>query len=323
MSARSVVTWLQVIMAASILAAAAAPASAQSCRGAVDSLNFGVINLALGTAYNTTGSLHVTCRGTPGATVRVCQNIGAGSSGAAPGGDPRHLTNGINQLNYNIYQNAGHSTVWGSYTGPNSALQIDVPINASGTGAASAKLYAQVAANQIGLPASIYTSSFAGGEASITYDYATAGSCAAIGAAHETSTPFTVSANDANTCTISTTALNFGNIPSTVSPTSATATLSAQCSLGTAYSISLNSGLNGVTSPMQRAMQNGAYLLSYNLYQDAGHSQVWGETVGTDVSTGHTGTGSAQSITVFGLIPVQTTPAIGTYHDIVIVTVTY
>ena len=101
MSARSVVTWLQVIVAASILAAAAAPASAQSCRGAVDSLNFGVIDLTTGNTFDTSGNLHVTCSGTPNTTVRVCQNIEAGSGGADPSGNRRYLLNGANQLAFN------------------------------------------------------------------------------------------------------------------------------------------------------------------------------------------------------------------------------
>ena len=322
MSAIGIAPVMRAIFALFMLAAVSAPASAQSCRGAVDSLNFGVIDLTTGNTFDTTGNLHVTCSGTPNTTVRVCQNIEAGSGGADPSGNPRYLLNVVNQLAFNLFQNAGRTTVWGSYTGPANALPLTVTLNASGIGSASAPIYGRVYGSQTGLPAGTYTSSFAG-QASITYDYASANTCAQMGAVHQTATPFTVGTNDANTCTISASALSFGPIADTSVAHSTTTTLTANCSLGTAYSISLNSGLNGVTSPMQRAMRNGANQLSYNLFRDAGHALVWGETVGIDVSIGHIGTGSAQSITVFGLIPVQTTPAVGTYHDIVIVTVTY
>jgi spore coat protein U-like protein len=49
---------------------------------------------------------------------------------------------------------------------------------------------------------------------------------------------------------------------------------------------------------------------------------VWGDTIGSDTVAG-TGNGAAQSYTVFGLVPVQTTPGPGTYNDVITVTVTY
>ena len=313
---------LRAILALCLFAIISSRASAQNCRGAIDSLNFGVIDLTTGTAFDTSGNLHVTCSGTPNTTVRVCQNVEQGSGGANASGNPRYMLNGVNQLNYNLFQDAGRTTIWGSYSGPASALPLTVTLNASGTGSANAQIFGRIYSGQQAVPAGTYTSSFASA-ASITYDYATAGTCAAIGAAHQTPTPFSVGTNDSNTCTISAAALNFGTISVTTSQTAATATLTANCTSGTGYSISLNSGLNGVTSPMQRRMQNGANLLTYNLYQNSNHTQVWGETPGTDMLAGQTGNGNPQTITVYGLVPVQTTPPIGTYTDVVIVTVTY
>ena len=63
------------------------------------------------------------------------------------------------------------------------------------------------------------------------------------------------------------------------------------------------------------------YFLTYGLYKDASHAQPWGSTTGQTVAG--TGTGSAQNVTVYGLIPIQTSPPIGTYQDYVIVTITY
>lgn len=314
-----VVRMIAAICAAMIFAM---PASAQTCSGVVDTLNFGTVNLAAGTTFDTSGALHVTCRGTPNTTVRVCQNIAAGSGGAASGNNPRYLTDGTNLLHFNIYKDVGHTTIRGSYAGPNTPLQIDLALNASGTGSATTQVFAQIAANQQGLPANIYTSNFAGGQASITYDYAAANTCATIGASHETATPFEVSANDPKTCTLTASPLDFGSFTSTSAPHFGSTTVTATCTSGTAYSISLNSGLNGTSSPMTRAMQFAANLLSYNLYKDSGHSQVWGDT-GADIVTGLTGTGSTQTLSVYGAVPIQTTPNPGTYRDFVIVTVTY
>jgi spore coat protein U-like protein len=58
------------------------------------------------------------------------------------------------------------------------------------------------------------------------------------------------------------------------------------------------------------------------LYSDALRTLNWGNTSASWVSG--TGTGAAQTLTVYGLIPLQTTPAPATdYADTVTITVTY
>ena len=297
------------------------PASAQTCHAGLDSLNFGVINLAANVAYDTSGSLHLTCSGTVGSTVRICPNIGAGSGGQAGSGDPRYMINGADQLHYNLFKDAGHTAIWGSYTGNFTSPQADITLNASGTGSAIVPIYARVYAGQGSLPAVNYQSVFDGSQSSISYAYSAAGTCSAIAATHQTALPFAVTANDAATCTIAANALNFGTIPSTQVAISASTTLSATCSSGTNYTIALDGGLSEASDPTQRHMMHGADQLTYGLYKDASHAQPWGSTTGQTVAG--TGTGSAQNVTVYGLIPIQTSPPIGTYQDYVIVTITY
>ena len=50
--------------------------------------------------------------------------------------------------------------------------------------------------------------------------------------------------------------------------------------------------------------------VAYGLYQDSAHTTNWGKTNGTDTESG-TGNGSAQTLTVYGHIAAQTTPAPG------------
>ena len=69
-------------------------------------------------------------------------------------------------------------------------------------------------------------------------------------------------------------------------------------------------------------MTQGASEVFYALYQDSGRTQNWGNNIGVDTVAG-TGTGSAQSIPVYGRVRPQTTPTIGNYSDSVLVTVTY
>jgi spore coat protein U-like protein len=49
---------------------------------------------------------------------------------------------------------------------------------------------------------------------------------------------------------------------------------------------------------------------------------AWESTTGTNTAAG-TGTGSGQALTIYGRVPVQTTPAQGTYTDTIIGTITY
>ena len=107
----------------------------------------------------------------------------------------------------------------------------------------------------------------------------------------------------------------------------ATGTIQVKCSDGQAYSVGLGAGTGADASVTERKMTRagGEETISYSLYRDASHTQVWGDTIeGTpNVVTG-TGTGASQSYTVYGkVIAPQSPPAAGTYSDSVAITVTY
>lgn len=100
-----------------------------------------------------------------------------------------------------------------------------------------------------------------------------------------------------------------------------TSTISVQCTTGTPYNVGI--GLGSGASLTARLMTGpGAATVSYNLYRDVNHTNVWGTTVLTDTVSG-TGNGAVQPITVFGRVAPQSTPGAGAYSDTVAVTVTY
>ncbi|MBZ9978061.1 spore coat U domain-containing protein [Mesorhizobium sp. BR-1-1-10] len=102
-----------------------------------------------------------------------------------------------------------------------------------------------------------------------------------------------------------------------------TTTISVQCTNSTPYSVGLNAGGGaGATVAVRKMTGPASATINYAIYRDAARTQVWGNTVGTDVITG-TGNGSAQSLTAYGRVPAQTTPAPGVYSDVVAVTITY
>jgi spore coat protein U-like protein len=98
--------------------------------------------------------------------------------------------------------------------------------------------------------------------------------------------------------------------------------LVVQCTNTTPYTVALNKGSTTGGTILQRLLVNGAATINYNIYTDTPGGTLWGD--GTNgVTVGGTGNGAAQTITVFGRVPVQTTPAPGAYTDTVTVTVTF
>ncbi len=138
-----------------------------------------------------------------------------------------------------------------------------------------------------------------------------------------TTTTFSVQMTITSACTInSASALNFGSSGVIAANVDQTSTIQVQCTNSTPYNIGLNAGTGTGATVAVRKMTNGANTINYSLYSDAGRTTVWGDTVGTDTVSA-TGSGAAQSYTVYGRVPAQTTPAAAVYTDTITVTVTY
>lgn len=124
--------------------------------------------------------------------------------------------------------------------------------------------------------------------------------------------------------------INFGSYYSLNNAVTATSTgaaggpIQVQCTANTAYTVSLGPGLYSSTT--SRGMNAGVAgtNVNYNLYQDAANSIPWGNGTRFGAVESLTGTGSAQTLNVYGVVPgVTTTPAAGTYSDTVLVTVAW
>jgi spore coat protein U-like protein len=306
-------------------AVAAHPALAQSCSFTISSLIFGSINLAANTQFTSTATYSASCNGTANTTVRTCPNIDVGSGGSTSG-SPRFLLNGASQLNFNLYQDGAYSSVWGSnlwgFAGSYASPTIDVAINGSGSGSASQTLYGQIWAGQPTLPAGLYSSSFAGAQTSVAYAYSTVGTCATIGTTHATTAPFTVTATNATNCSVSASTLNFGSAGVLRAALDATSSITVTCTNAAPYTVALNGGLSGATNPTQRKLSQASATITYGLYQDLGRTAPWGDSIGVNTMAG-TGSGLAQTLTVYGRVPAQNTPSPGTYSDTVVLTISY
>jgi spore coat protein U-like protein len=138
-----------------------------------------------------------------------------------------------------------------------------------------------------------------------------------------------VSATVVPSCSISTSNLSFGNYTaSSGTANTTTATLSFTCTSTTTWWIGLDAGTNSGSTSNPRIMSDGSGdSLNYDLYQDSGHSTVWGNTSGTGVTSSSTGqsagTGSVQTATIYGLIPIHQYVVPNAYTDTVVATINF
>jgi spore coat protein U-like protein len=99
------------------------------------------------TAASATGTINTTCTSGDATTITLGQgaNAGTGSTAAAP---VRRMANGTNYLNYSLYTNSGHTTVFDGSTG----------VAVTGTGAqVGTSVYGSIPAGQNTLPAGSYS----------------------------------------------------------------------------------------------------------------------------------------------------------------------
>ncbi|SEL83830.1 Spore coat protein U (SCPU) domain-containing protein [Roseateles sp. YR242] len=147
-------------------------------------------------------------------------------------------------------------------------------------------------------------------------------------AATPVTTTFQVTATVISACTVSGSSLNFGNTLDSLSsstPVDATSTVSVSCSNTTPYTVSLNAGANagGASNYASRTMKSGSDTLAYQLYLDSGRSTVWGDGTSSSSAKNGTGSGSTQSLTVYGRLPSLANAVPGSYTDTVTVTISY
>jgi spore coat protein U-like protein len=314
------------IAAAVVLLLLPDEARAQTCNFSFTAINFGSVDVTASASTDISGTFSASCSGgLAGSTVRVCPHLGEGSQGAGANGSPRYMKSGADTLNYNLYSDAGHTTIWGSdlagWSGA-SPPQIDMTLDGTGSGSTTRTVYGRVPGSQGSARVGTYTSSFAG-YAEVRYAYSTAGTCPTQTGFSSATPSFTVQASVQAMCTVNTTPINFGTVGVISANRDATGTLSVVCTRDAGYTVAIDAGLNDSGAGVNaRKMTSGGESIGYQLYRDSGRSQVWGNTDGVNTKGG-TGTGATDLHTVYGRVPPQTTPRAGTYTDRVVVTVTY
>ena len=208
-------------------------------------------------------------------------------NGAGATETQRYLTGpGGAKLGYEIYRDSAYSQNWGNTT--NTEM--------TGTGNYTGTIYAQLNANQTA-PNGAYTD---------TVDSAT--------------TSFTLTAQINPTCSISANPLAFANYAGAL--LNGTTTLSVTCTSTTFYNVGLNAGTATGATVTNRMMTGPAgKLLHYSLFSDSARTINWGNSTGSWVFG--IGTGTAQTLTVYGQIPANQSTVSGIYTDTITATINY
>ncbi|NLS17185.1 spore coat protein U domain-containing protein [Rhizobium sp. P40RR-XXII] len=303
--------------------------AAQSCSFTATDMNFGAVDTLSGTPVNSTSTINVSCSGGVldlGKRLLICPNIGAGSGGASSSA-ARQMVNGASSLNYQLYSDSGRSVIWGSSNwsypsrAPAYALTMAL-LNGSLVGATgSMTVYGSALGSPPTAAPGAYTSSFTSPDTSFYYSYSSATNCASPSGTVGTAS-FSVNASVAGNCLVSVQNIDFGTQGVLRTNVDATGSVTATCTPGTNYTISLNGGTANA-APTARKMAKGAETVTYGLYKDTGRLQPWGDANTPGSTVAGSGTGAAQPLTVYGRVPPQTTPSPGVYTDTVVVTLTY
>ncbi|WFR99188.1 Csu type fimbrial protein [Rhizobium tumorigenes] len=302
---------------------AAMPANAQSCTVTMANLNFGTVNLLGGASVDSSTTVSINCSNTLNVStnVRVCINVGGGSGGMV--GGARTMANGANLLQYQLYQDASRSTPLGSLDLPalGAPQPFDLLLLPLTSASMTRSVYGRILATQPTTPGGAYSSLFTGSSFRVNWTpyTLTAPACSSV-TQNPTFSAFSVQSFVDRTCSVTAQNLNFGSQGLLKTKVDASTDLSVTCTSGLPFSISLNGGLTNAV-PAQRKMTNGTNSITYGLFRDAARSQLWGSLAGLLASG--TGTGLVQRLVVYGRVPAQTTPPIGTYSDTVVVTITY
>lgn len=248
-------------------------------------MNLGTYSGALTTSGST--SVRVNCTVlSPDYTIPLNAGTGVGANTST-----RKMTGPASAtLNYGLFRDAAHTQNWGNTTGVDTA---------SGSGQVATRnftIYPQIPAGQLPAPG--------------TY----------VDTISSATRSFTVTAVVQPMCQITATNLAFGSYTGVA--LDAASTLTVTCTKTTPYYVNLGDGLHPDVNFLPRASGPGGVMLSYTLFREAARVNRWGNTYNLDGVAG-TGSGSAQSLTVYGRVAADQFVTPGAYADTVIATMTY
>lgn len=311
-----------------VFLAACQSAQAQVCGASTtitSPISFTGVDILSGGYVDTTATLTIQCTGLLG-LMQVCTSFNAGTGGAN-GSTSRQLVRvgGTETINVQLYQDAAYSVPWGSLTDPSlgSVPAIGVLLVLGLGGTATQTVYARLFGNQQTVVPGTYVSTI---DMSLRFGIVSllTGCNSPLLTYTQNGPSFQVQAVVPKSCLLSVQDhVNFGSHPLLNSNIDAQGNLSVQCTNSTPFNIALSAGNgSGATVTSRKMTGPGGATINYQIFRDGGMSQNWGQTIGSDTYAA-TGSGLLTLKPVYGRVPPQSTPQVGTYTDTLLVTLTY
>ena len=292
--------------AALVLAPGRAEATVTSCILTTQGIAFSPYNTQTKAQVDSTGSISVECSGSGNSNTVSIHLTGGWLSTACSN---REMRNNGNPLVYNVYRN---STRTNTFCNGNNRVELTFSFGTATQQTQTVTMWGRVTSNQN----PVYTATPYTDSLTATARSGTSNNGTVLG-----STAVPISSMVAAICTISAGTLGFGSYSGAT--LDAAAAVGVNCSNGAPYYVALGGG-NNQSGSLRRMAGPVGNLLSYQLYSDSARLTPWGDgSAQLGARRGGTGSGAAQSLSVYGRIPAAQSPAAGSYSDSVVVTIEY
>jgi spore coat protein U-like protein len=140
------------------------------------------------------------------------------------------------------------------------------------------------------------------------------------------STSLTVNAIVVKNCTITTAPVAFGNYDSVAAnataPLDGLGTVTVACTKGAPAKVGLGAGANA-QGAARRMVAGATEYLSYELYKDAGHATIWGDTASTGLDVPAAPNRNPRNFSIYGRVAAAQDATVGNYADTVVATVNF
>jgi spore coat protein U-like protein len=150
--------------------------------------------------------------------------------------------------------------------------------------------------------------------------------CATTLDAQTATASMTVNATVSKNCTITTSVVNFGGYDpvaaNATTPLDGTGTLTVACTKGAAAKVGLNAGSNA-QGALRRMAQSATAYLNYEIYKDAAHTVVWGNTTTDSLDIPAAPNKNPRNFTAYGRVASGQDATVGNYTDTVVATVNF
>jgi len=303
-------------------------ARAQSCTFTPTDVVFGAVDVLGGGATDGVGNIAIRCPSFLGlvSSVQMSIHLGEGLGGRSNNLRRMGSTTTSTGLAYDLYQDAGRSTVfggiYGTYGGQPRSFTEESLLSLLTTTGINVPVYGRVLGGQSAVAPGTYQSTFSRDPFDVRVDYRTCPLLGTLCTPRTATFSFNVRAQVQPNCRVVANDLDFGTHGFLDQAVNASSEIRVTCTAGTSHSLGIGYGLQG-TGLVDRYMRDLAgNRVRYELFRNEGRTQPWGLVTDGNAAVS-AGTGSTRPLTVYGRVPAQVTPMPGNYTDTVVVTVTY